>query len=86
MINSTGRVSTQMMHVTDWLPTLYVRAGGDIHDMQESDGFDIWDSIVNDSMSPRTEIVINIDPVSGAAAYRVENWKIVVNESKWEDM
>ncbi|XP_031549548.1 arylsulfatase I-like [Actinia tenebrosa] len=84
LIKSTGRVSTQMMHVTDWLPTLYVRAGGDIHDMQESDGFDIWDSIVTDDMSPRTEILINIDPVSNAAAYRVENWKIVVNEtSRW---
>jgi len=80
LIKNSGRVSTKLLHVTDWLPTLYVLAGGDIHDMQNVDGVDVWDAIANDGMSPRLEILHNIDPVTGEAAYRFENWKLVVNE------
>jgi len=30
LINRPGRVSTQLFHITDWLPTLYAAAGGDV--------------------------------------------------------
>ncbi|KAK3726387.1 hypothetical protein QZH41_016252, partial [Actinostola sp. cb2023] len=84
LIKKPGRVSTKLLHVSDWLPTLYVRAGGDIHDLQSADGYDMWDTITTDEMSPRIEILHNIDPMTGSAAYRFRNWKLIVNEtSAW---
>ena len=71
-----------MLHVCDWLPTLYVRAGGNINDLKNLNGYDVWDAIANDADSPRIDILLNIDPISGAAAYRRRNWKLVVNHSK----
>lgn len=72
-----------LMHVTDWLPTLYSAAGGDIHDLNKTDGFDMWQTLLSESTdSPRVEILHNIDPVSGAAAYRFGKWKLIENICK----
>ena len=70
------------MHVTDWLPTLYTVAGGDIHSLRNIDGFDMWDVLSHHTQSPRQEILHNIDPISGAAALRFRQWKLLVNMSK----
>lgn len=72
------RISNQMMHVCDWLPTLYAAAGGDLNNLRENlDGFNIWDSFLNDLPSPRTEILHNIDDIFGNAALTVGDWKLV---------
>ncbi|CAH3038820.1 unnamed protein product [Porites evermanni] len=78
---TAGRVSMQLMHVTDWLPTLYSAAGGDIHDLRNVDGLDMWGALADATVSPRLEILHNIDPMTGAAAYRFRNWKLLVNIS-----
>ena len=78
-----GRVSMEMVHVTDWLPSLYTLAGGDIHNLNNIDGIDVWNSISSGEYSPREQILLNIDPYSGAAAFRFNKWKLVVNESKF---
>jgi len=72
----------ELMHVTDWLPTLYSVAGGDIHDLRNVDGYDMWNTLSQATDSPRLEILHNIDPRSGAAAYRFRNWKLLVNISE----
>ena len=68
--------------MTDWLPTLYSLAGGDIHDLRSVDGYDMWDTLSQATESPRKEILHNIDPKSGEAALRFNNWKLLVNTSK----
>ena len=73
----------ELMHVTDWLPTLYSVAGGDIHDLRSVDGYDLWDSLSHGTGSPREEILLNIDPVRGDSALRFRNWKLLVNISKY---
>ncbi|XP_068717714.1 arylsulfatase B-like isoform X2 [Montipora capricornis] len=84
LLSSKGRVSMDLMHVTDWLPTLYSVAGGDIHQLTNIDGFDMWKTLSEPTDSPRVEILHNIDPESGAAAYRFRNWKLVLNmRSQW---
>ena len=82
LLSSKGRVSMELMHVTDWLPTLYAVAGGDVHKLRNIDGFDMWNTLSQSIESPRLEILHNIDPASGAAAYRFRNWKLLVNISK----
>ncbi|XP_049520772.1 arylsulfatase B-like [Dermacentor silvarum] len=59
------RVSHQLMHITDWLPTLYSAAGGDVTSLGELDGFDMWSALNVGKPSPRTEILLNIDQQGG---------------------
>ena len=72
----------ELMHVTDWLPTLYSIAGGDIKNLRNVDGYDMWNTLSKAIESPREEILHNIDPKSGQAAIRFRNWKLLVNISK----
>ncbi|KAJ1528578.1 hypothetical protein ONE63_006982 [Megalurothrips usitatus] len=72
-----GRVSRQLMHVTDWLPTLYRAAGGDPGALPAIDGVDLWDALSFDLDSNRTSVLHNIDDVFGVAALTVGQWKIV---------
>ncbi|XP_073245668.1 arylsulfatase B-like [Porites lutea] len=75
------RTAMELMHVTDWLPTLYYAAGGNISDLQNIDGVNMWDALTQATESPRQVILHNIDPFSGAAAIRYRNWKLLVNIS-----
>ena len=73
------RTAMELMHVTDWLPTLYFAAGGNVSDLQNIDGVNMWDTLTQATESPRQYILHNIDPFSGAAAIRYRNWKLLVN-------
>ncbi|XP_027058114.1 arylsulfatase B-like isoform X2 [Pocillopora damicornis] len=81
LLAQKGRVSMDLMHVTDWLPTLYSVAGGDIHKLRNVDGYDMWDTLSQASLCPREEILLNIDPVRGDSALRFRQWKLLVNIS-----
>ncbi|KAL1438993.1 hypothetical protein MTO96_047469 [Rhipicephalus appendiculatus] len=78
LLATRGRVSQQLMHVADWLPTLYTAAGGDAASLEHLDGFDMWRHLSEDLPSPRTDILYNIDPVSNTAALRHGDHKIVL--------
>ncbi|KAH6939632.1 hypothetical protein HPB50_020233 [Hyalomma asiaticum] len=78
LLATRGRVSQQLMHVADWLPTLYSAAGGDPATLQHLDGIDMWRHLSEDLSSPRTDILYNIDPVSNTAALRQGDYKLVL--------
>lgn len=66
------------MHVSDWLPTLYSAAGGDIRDLgPDLDGMDMWEALVNDLPSERKLVLHNIDDIYGNSAITIEGWKLV---------
>ncbi|CAL1279741.1 unnamed protein product [Larinioides sclopetarius] len=71
------RVSMQLMHVTDWLPTLYSAAGGDIQHLGNIDGHSMWEAFLNNTESPRQEILHNIDPIDNLSALRMADFKLV---------
>lgn len=76
------RVSEEVMHVSDWLPTLYHAAGGDLNDFKiKVDGYNMWDVISLSKPSPRKEVLHNIDPVTKNAAIRVGKYKLIVNQN-----
>jgi arylsulfatase A-like enzyme len=69
------------MHVSDWLPTLYAAAGGDIADLGSSlDGVDQWGSLVNNEEPPRHQLLVNIDEKDENAALLVRDWKLILGE------
>ena len=78
LLEYPGRVSNDLMHVTDWLPTLVNLAGGNISTGNIFDGFDQWNTLQNMEPSPRTEILLNIDlAVWRNLALRVGDWKVI---------
>ncbi|XP_049777019.1 arylsulfatase B-like [Schistocerca cancellata] len=79
LLQNTPRVSHQLMHVTDWLPTLYSAACGDASSLpRDLDGVDQWEALVSGSLSRRTELLLNADEASETAAVRVGDWKLVI--------
>ena len=78
MLAGVGGRSRELIHVTDWLPTLYSVAGGAESDLpQLLDGFDMWKALSEDSPSPRNLLLHNIDESRHIAALRVGEWKMV---------
>ena len=81
LIKEPGRVSKELFHITDWLPTFYELAGGN-SSLLKTDGFNIWESVAQTKVSPRQEILLNIDPVHKAAALRIGKYKLLKGEKK----
>ncbi|XP_026881895.2 arylsulfatase I [Electrophorus electricus] len=63
LLRHKRRVSRALLHITDWYPTLVRLAGGDVSQEQGLDGYDIWPVLSEDRVSPRMEILHNIDPL-----------------------
>lgn len=94
MLERKGVKSRELLHSTDWYPTLIKLAGGKVDDSPVPiDGFDVWDTISKGKPSPRTEILLNIDlapeeklremmsddPPYQGAAIRVGDMKLLVS-------
>lgn len=62
-IQKAARVSNQLVHITDWLPTLYSAAGGDLKDLGEIDGMDQWCVLSEGHGHGRDKLLLNIDEV-----------------------
>ncbi|XP_063224820.1 arylsulfatase B-like [Bacillus rossius redtenbacheri] len=78
-LHRPGMVSSQLVHITDWLPTLYAAAGGDVSSLGEIDGVDQWPVISGSdgAASPRDEVLLNIDTVEGTEGIICGRWKLV---------
>jgi arylsulfatase B len=74
LIKKTQRIYDGYFHTADILPTLASAAGIQIGPVE---GFNQWNSLVNDVASPRNEIVLSLDPVLRFASIISENWKLV---------
>ncbi|XP_075534849.1 arylsulfatase B-like [Dermacentor variabilis] len=82
LLANTRRVSNQLMHVTDWLPTLYSIAGGDVDTLGELDGFNMWRYLSQGIGSPRVEMLYNIDNrLLNSSALRSGRYKLVLDGS-----
>ena len=81
LIKKKPRVSYDLIDVTDWMPTFYHLAGGDVANIKRNiDGLNVWDTIAEGKPSPRTEVLHNIDPLRKFAAIRNDRYKLVVNQ------
>ncbi|XP_078344679.1 arylsulfatase B-like isoform X2 [Oculina patagonica] len=87
MLQKTGIKCTELLHVTDWYPTLLYLTGITKNDssVPPLDGFNIWHTISEGAPSPRTEILHNIDVASSSnddnykgIAIRVDDMKLLM--------
>ena len=78
-----GRVSTALLHASDWLPTFYALAGGDVKGLGPIDGFNVWETISSDAQSPRYEILHGLDSLKEKkAALRIGDYKMIVHQNR----
>lgn len=77
LIKNKSRASDDYVHVTDWLPTIYKLAGGNISEIADIDGIDQWSTISKAEKTKRESLLINIDEVLGPQAAIIENYKLV---------
>lgn len=75
MLKNRERVSNQLIHISDWLPTLARMAGIKITD--HIDGKNIWNALSYNLPSPRTEILCHYDAKAPYKAYISGNYKYV---------
>lgn len=78
LLKNRQRVSNQLIHITDWLPTCLHAAGGDVNELQNLDGINLWNELSEDLGSKRIEVLHNIDDIWGSSALMVNKWKIVL--------
>jgi arylsulfatase B len=87
ILKSNNRLSKQLMHISDWFPTLLHIGGYDVNKLANIDGISMWDSLSNNEISPRNEILHNIDDIWGSSSLLMDKWKIVKGtnyDGKWD--
>lgn len=76
-LEKSARVSSQLIHVTDWLPTLYSAAGGDPKELGDIDGMDQWSLLSKEEGKEREHLLLNIDEVQKTEGAIYKRFKLV---------
>ncbi|XP_070542676.1 arylsulfatase B-like [Ptychodera flava] len=58
-----GTVSHELIHISDWFPTLIQVAGGNLIGGRKLDGYNQWETISQGAPSVRQEMLLHIDPL-----------------------
>ena len=75
-----GQVSKDLMHISDWFPTLIEAAGGDSSSLGDIDGLNMWDVLTGRNLTgPRTEVLIDMDSFENSVAIKLGDYKYLKN-------
>lgn len=70
-------INDNLIHIQDWLPTIYSAVGGSVHDLGNIDGIDMWNILNNKLPEPRNHLLHNIDDIWKVWALRSGDYKLI---------
>lgn len=77
-LNSSARVCNNLIHITDWLPTLYIAAQGNSRELKEHDGVNQWNMLMNKNEPPaRNKLLLNMDEISRTEGAILDKYKLI---------
>ncbi|GAB0091259.1 hypothetical protein DMENIID0001_060770 [Sergentomyia squamirostris] len=77
-IQSRHRISSQLMHCADWLPTLTAMVGIESQLLEKNlDGMNLWPTLSANMPSPRIEILHTMNPATNSIVYLNSGWKFI---------
>ncbi|XP_025995487.2 LOW QUALITY PROTEIN: arylsulfatase B [Solenopsis invicta] len=76
-LNKPARVCDNLIHISDWLPTLYAAADGDLSDLGEIDGVDQWRMLNDGHPIVRDKLLLNIDEISKTEGAIYKHYKLL---------
>ena len=71
-----GSTVVQFLHVSDMYATILKLAGASLEQPKKLDGMDVWPVIATGQLSPRKQVLINVEDFFGAI--RIGEWKLIV--------
>jgi arylsulfatase A-like enzyme len=71
-----GSTVVQFLHVSDMYATILKLVGAALEQPKKLDGMDVWPVIAGGQLSPRKQVLINVEDFLGAI--RIGEWKLVV--------
>ncbi|CAL7948728.1 unnamed protein product [Xylocopa violacea] len=78
LIKYPRRISNQLFHMADWVPTLYSAAGGNLEDLDENlDGVDQWATVASERETLRRSVLLNIDEARNTSAALIGRYKLI---------
>ncbi|XP_011306206.1 arylsulfatase B [Fopius arisanus] len=77
LIKNPGRIVDDLVHMADWLPTLYAAAGGNDQDLGVIDGVNQWPTIERGEPGSRKSLLINIDEKVDREAAIIGRYKLL---------
>ncbi|XP_011689983.1 PREDICTED: arylsulfatase B-like [Wasmannia auropunctata] len=76
-LHKAARVCDNLVHISDWLPTLYAAAEGDLRDLGEIDGMNQWPMLDKDEPTVRDRLLLNIDEISTTEGAIFKHYKLL---------
>lgn len=82
-LRNPGRVSMQMMHISDWYPTIYAMAGGEVTSLGKIDGINQWPALLQDNSDIRRNgTLLNVGDFDDMEAIIDGKYKLIRSTSK----
>lgn len=72
-----GSTVVQFLHVSDLYATILKLAGAALEQPKKLDGIDMWPVLAQGQLSPRKQVLINVEDFRGAI--RIGEWKLIVH-------
>ncbi|KAK7103388.1 hypothetical protein V1264_018294 [Littorina saxatilis] len=76
LLQKTNSSYEELIHITDWYPTLVEAAGGG-SSVANIDGVSQWKNLLSGGSGPRHEFLYNMDEVTNSSALRQGRFKLV---------